>query len=199
MDDIHIEEDGWRLVTLNSVSKDGYNRSTAHTHEGEVKNLRDDILEELDEVDVKSSEYMFDEEEHKKPEHPESDDISLLPRDLSHQIVALFSLSTGIMENQTEMILRNTVLSDDQRYSKITDDMLDQPLSTKLDWVSGLPESEDFELSHASDVRKKRNRLVHEPKERLHISDLAEFKGSIKKTVRAPEQLYQLYLSVTND
>lgn len=193
MGDDPFDDEIWGSVRLRTLSKDGHPSETLHSHRGEIEGLKDDILDRLDEVDRKTSEYIFDEEEHREPEHPESHDISILPRDLSHQIVALFALSTGIMEEQTDMILRNSVFAKDMQNSNIIDDMVDQTLNQKLQWVDELPKSDPIDLSAAHDVRQTRNVLLHNPRERLRIKDLDDFKGSVKKAFRAPEELDKIY------
>ncbi|WP_255168479.1 hypothetical protein [Natrononativus amylolyticus] len=192
MSEDSLKTNYWNAVNLKSVTKDGFSRLTSHSHRGELTKLRDEILDELDDLDLNTTEYFCAKDEHKEPEHPDSPDLSLIPRDLSHKIIALFSLSTGIMEKQTEMILRSEVISDEYKNTKIADSLLNTNLKTRLDLVKKLPVAAQFELSHAHDVRKTRNSLVHNPKKRLQIDDLANFKGRIKKTIRAPEELHKL-------
>ncbi|KZX49533.1 hypothetical protein AV929_17615 [Haloarcula sp. K1] len=93
------------------------------------------------------------------------------------------------MEVQLITILKSTVISTDYRDSDAAEDLLSNSFRKNIDLVKQLPVSEGYELSHLNDVRKTRNDLVHNPKERLAVDDLPTLKGRIKKATAGPQQL----------
>ena len=185
------EHDHWEIAILESRTVDGFPSSTLHSPAGELEELRDSILDELDSLDEQiERKPIFDDYEGKP--HGEHHDIQMLPRPLSHKIVSLFAISVGVMEKQVIDILSHSLIAEGYRKTEPSISLLQKRgfrRNLKLAKDLGLIESGEY--SQVNDVRRIRNKLVHQPTERLSIAKLDIMEDRIRKATRAPGYLHE--------
>lgn len=202
------ETDYWHHVILEFRSKNGHVGSTnIHSQARELEFLRDNILEELDEYELSEDRlhHGFD------PDDLEGlPDERMIARDYSYNLVALFSISCGIMEKQLEILLSQYLISDNKREGVTASCFVGRGLYDNLEFakaaqvIGNKKESYSKEqgvkgvYSEAHDVRQTRNRLVHNPTFRLSIQSYNIHRQRIKKAVRAPNKLDKLIQQVTS-
>ena len=116
----------------------------------------------------------------------------MIPRNLSHKLVALFAISCGIIENQLRLLLAREIIVDELEESRAVDFFEHTGLQARLElaYLSGIVDEGVYGL--AEDVRQTRNQLVHNPVKRLSIQSVVALEDRVRKAVRAPDSLHDL-------
>jgi hypothetical protein len=183
------ETDYWRHVILDWESDNGrVGNRTIHTHKAELKELSDDILGKLQ--TLKNNPTGF----HDDPDFTQSDlqgypDETMLPRNYTHKLVSLFALSCGIMEKQLGILLTVDLIPSSRRDTYVNEKLDSIPLGRKLEFARDADVIGNGIFSEAWDVRKARNKLVHNPVYRFSIDNYNIHKNRIKKATRAPNKI----------
>ena len=110
--------------------------------------------------------------------------------ELGHDAVALFSLSHALMEHQLrELILRN-LFSEEYRDSDGVQDWVEsQGFYKNMQRAHKVGLISDGLKGKINDVRRTRNRLLHETDERLNID---RWEGQVDKINKAADAPYEL-------
>lgn len=186
------ETDYWEHVILEWESNNGsvYN-STIHNHKAELEQLSEKILDELDELENNPTGF------HNDPGFDYEDlrgypDRTLISREYSHKLVTLFALSSGIMEQQLGILLTVDLIPNSRRDSYINKALNSMSLGRKLEFSRDVNIIGNGVFSESWDVKKARDRLVHNPAFRLTIQDYNNHRNRIKKATRAPDKIDEL-------
>lgn len=186
------ETDYWRHVILEYRSDQGrIGESGIHSHRGELQNLRDNLLNQVNDLESNQTGMRNDSDFNREDMEGLPDD-TLIPRDYTHKLVALMALSCGIMEKQLEILLSQDLIPDRRRDGIVHFCFEGRGLHENLEFAKAANVIDDSVYSPATDVRKTRNRLVHNPVFRLHIDSYNAHRHRIKKAVKAPEKIDQL-------
>ncbi|RNJ25479.1 hypothetical protein [Halosegnis longus] len=186
-------EDYWRAVALRFSNDQGNIQETNfHSHAAEMTALRDDILEGIDELEHHPSSLreddMFDESDFEQ-----LPDFGIIPRELSHKLVALFSISCGIIDNQLRLLLERDVVDQSVANEGTVENYFDNTsLKPRLTLVHISGIIDEGLYGQADDVRKTRNDLVHDPLDRLSIRSTVALEDRVRKAVRVPDDLSEL-------
>lgn len=187
-----FQTDYWKHVILEWESNDGsIHQRVVHTHEAELQSLRDDILAELQQLENNQSGI------HADPDFDQDNldgfpDETMLPREYSHKLVALFAMSCGIMERQLGILLSIDLIPDSRRDGVVNDGLDSMSLGKKLEFARDTRVIGNGLFSEAWDVRRTRNRLVHNPVYRLSIDSYNVHRNRVGKAVRAPDEIDDL-------
>jgi hypothetical protein len=168
--------------------------TTLHSPLIELRELRDDVLDNLNELENGPSpdEEMFDAEG--------LPDESILPRDTSQSIVALFVLSSALTESLTTKILKEEVIAEEFQNDKDVDSLFNRRsnLSMNLDLLRYNGAINQGLYSDLEDVRQTRNDLLHDHEERLSVHNRDALEQRIRKAVSGPEDMYDVLEELSN-
>lgn len=184
-----FQTDYWKHVILEWESDNGkVHQRDLHTHEAELQSLRDDILAELQQLENNQSGF------HADPDFGQDDlegfpDETMLPREYTHNLVALFAMSCGIMEQQLGILLSIDLIPNSRRDGVVNDGLDSISLGKKLEFARDTQVIGNGLFSEAWDVRRTRNRLVHDPVYRLSIESYNGHRNRVGKAVRAPDKI----------
>lgn len=184
--------DYWQHVILEWKSDSGTaHQRNVHSHKAELKELSSDILDQLQKLENNPTGF------HADPDFDQSDlkgypDETMLPRDYTHQLVSLFAMSCGILEQQLGILLTLELIPESRRKGYLNDQLDSMGLAKKLKFSRDVDVIGNGVFSEAWDVRRTRNKLVHNPVYRLSIEDYNTHKNRVKKAIRAPNKINQL-------
>lgn len=209
IDEQHVT-DYWHVVRIEFENEEGnIGAEMIHSQYGELESLRDDILSQLEEH-VDAGDWFRDDEFFESEDLDGIPDERMVARDYSHKVVALFAISCGTMEKQLE------ILNSIETHPEILEGLESTPFNSiePSDLVDsyfdgrGLHENLEFAkvtgvvdqgtYSEANDVRKTRNRLVHNPLFRLSIESYDAHRQRISKAVSAPNRIDGLLQEVVS-
>ncbi len=193
-----LENDLWENVLLRYRGAHG-SKTVHHSHRGELKELTQEIREGISQVQ-KQVEERRERESEFEIEGEEVPEIDILPRPLTQKLVALFIISSGIMDEQLHVILRDNIIAEPYRSRDQADDWIGKySFNEKIElaYDMGLIESGTHGLIH--DVRKTRNSLVHDPTDRLVVDSVIQSLDRINKARKAPEKLHELRQELQNN
>ena len=186
------ETDYWRHVILEYRSDHGrIGESVIHSHQAELENLRDDLLDRIDSLESNQT-GMRDDPDFDQQDLKGLPDDTSIPRPYTYRLVALMALSCGIMEKQLEIFLSQDLIPDKRRDGIVQSCFENRGLYENLEFAKAADVIDDKVYSPATDVRKTRNRLVHNPVFRLHIDSYSAHRHRIKKALKAPNEIDQL-------
>lgn len=190
--DGEYETDYWSHVILDFRSDKGNVGSRPiHSQKAELEQLRDDVLDQLDDHE-QSDDPFFDDPDFGSEDLAGFPEERMVSREYTHRLVALFAISCGIMEKQLEILLSQDLIPDSRRDGIVSSCFKRRGLHDNLDFAEAAGVIGNGVYSEATDVRKTRNRLVHNPTFRLSIDSYNTHRQRIKKTVRAPDKLDDL-------
>jgi len=186
------ETDYWRHIILEWKSDSGaVHERTIHTHKAELNALSSEILDELQKLENNPTGF------HADPDFDKSDlqgypAETMLPREYTHQLVSLFALSCGIMEQQLGILLTLELVPHSRRNGYINEQLDSMGLAKKLKFGRDANVIGNGLFSETWDVRKTRNKLVHNPMYRFSIENFNTHTNRVKKAIRAPDKIDQL-------
>jgi hypothetical protein len=179
----HLPE---HVIVLEFESSGGNISSTAlHSPLLELKELRDDVLDNLDELQNNPSPNdLLDADG--IPDEP------ILPRDTSQHVVALFALSSALVESLATRVLKAKIISDEFSDDANVDNLFERRsnLSINLDLLRYTGAIDHGLHSDLEDIRQTRNDLVHDHEKRLSVQNMSALEQKIRKAVSGPEELY---------
>lgn len=190
--DGEYETDYWRHVILEYRTDSGrVSESVIHSHQVELENLRDDLLDRVDTLES-NQKGMRDDPDFSPSDLKGLPDDTAVPRSYTYRLVALMALSCGIMEKQLEILLSQDLITDNRRDGIVQSCFEGRGLYDNLEFAKAAKVIDNKVHSPATDVRKTRNRLVHNPVFRLQIDSYAAHRHRIKKAVKAPKEIDRL-------
>lgn len=186
----HLPE---HVLVLKFESDSGnIHHSSLHSPLLELKELRNEVLDNFDELkNNPSPNDLLDADG--MPDEP------MLPRDTSQRIVALFALSTALIENLTTRIFKEAIIAEEYADDDDLDELLERQsnLSFNLDLLRYTGTIDQGLYSDLEDVRQTRNNLVHKHEERLTVHKTRTMEQKIRKAVSALEEMYEVIEEVS--
>jgi ribonuclease HI len=181
------DSDLWHNVVLETLTEDGFPHTSFHSHARELEQLAEELREEINRIEEETDTTLFEDGE---PTEDDAADVPLVPRNYSHKLIALFSISVGIMEEQILSVIQQEFVSSE--YSD-TDDARNfferRKFRENLKLAYELGIIGEGTKGKIEDVYNTRNALVHDPTERLTVENVISHKDRISKAASAPEDL----------
>lgn len=183
----------WEVVELEFSSESGnIGASTAHSPKSELEDLKDEVLAEIEIMEENPSGFRGDDFFDELDLEGIPDEI-IVDREYSHKVVALFAISTGIMESQIKRLLRENFINSRYQEDESVEEFLgSRSMKKNTELAHDLGLIGDGVFGQIEDVRTYRNKLVHEPNSRLHIESFEQERDRIKKAVRGPDLLNEV-------
>jgi hypothetical protein len=170
------------FTRLSFESEDGhFSSSSLHDPVSEVKDLYDEVEEGI--VELRDSQ---------NPERMNTGtDESMLPRELRQDIIALYSLSSALIETFAVEILLRELIDDEFRESQEARRIFERSLGVRdnlrLLHYTGIIDNGLH--SDLQSVVNERHSYVHDPESSLYIRDYDEFLSEAKRCKRATKEL----------
>ena len=181
--------DYWKVVLLDFRSDTGYVGSRSiHSQAVEMNDLKDELLDKLKDLES-SSDPMYD--DFTQEELNGLPDEAMISREYTHKLVSLFAISCGIIEKQLEILLSQYLIPDSRRGGIVADCFEGRGLYENLEFAKAAGAIGNGIYSDSTDVRKTRNKLVHNPNFRLSIDSYNSHRQRLKKCTRAPEKIHK--------
>lgn len=170
------------FTRLSFESDDGhFSSSGLHDPVSEVKNLYDEVEASVTEL-----------RDNQNPERLDvGTDEPLLPRETRQDIIALYSLSSALIESFAVEVLLRELIDEEFRESNKAEQIFVRSLGVRdnlrlLHYTGVIGNGLHSDLQNVVD---KRHSYVHDPESSLYIEDYDEFLSEAKRCKRATKEL----------